>query len=282
MGHAFQPLSVRLGRRDPLPLTEDVPERIWSYLDKWLRAADRQHVIGWQRYIMGTEFASDDLPFGMNDFQIVQRRAQLRGSDEYLDVVDFVLQQLPAPFGSLPEVVTMLENEILAPSNVNWTVSNDWPYRLIERVRPETLRMANSTIENLEDHPSRLLREAWTAAYQREPDPKTAWERSRSAIESLLVPIVCPNNPRATISTCRRDLLAAPSKWTCSFPLFNMETPDQAVTKLAELLKLFPYEPGHHGDDPRTATLDEARTQVMFATPLCQLLHDGFLQRVEK
>ncbi|WP_443094858.1 hypothetical protein [Rothia koreensis] len=75
MDLVFQPLSVRRGIREPIPLSEELPKRIWKYLDKWLTLADEQYTIRWQRYIMAAQYDEDSSFQRPDDLENIRIRA---------------------------------------------------------------------------------------------------------------------------------------------------------------------------------------------------------------
>ena len=67
---------------------------------------------------------------------------------------------------------------------------------------------------------------------------------------------------------------AKPEKWVCAIPAGSNK---ESVEKFISLVRMMPYEPGHHGQEPTEISEKEAQVQVTLALTICQILHDGGL-----
>ncbi|MFW0181680.1 hypothetical protein [Rothia sp. P5766] len=164
-------------------------------------------------------------------------------------------------------------NSLCLHYNVNWRFDTA-TQRLVRRVLPETQEHYENLAKSVDQACSEYLHQAFANAYGHNGDPGEAWAASRKAVEFLLHPIVSPNNTRATISSMIRDIRQAPHKWVSAIPANSSE---ESVLKFVELLKMMPYEPGHHGQTPGNPTAEQARTQFNLALTVCQIIKDdGF------
>jgi hypothetical protein len=84
----------------------------------------------------------------------------------------------------------------------------------------------------------RHLTSAWNHAFGRNPDPSRAYAESIKAVEAAAIPVVSPNNSKATLGTVLGDLKAAPQKWqlVLSRPSTTGIAPVEVVTHLVSLL----------------------------------------------
>ena len=78
-----------------------------------------------------------------------------------------------------------------------WRVGPNYD-RLVRRVDP-TATASLVEASSPDSVASAELKEAWTAAYARNPDPSDAWDHSIKAVEAILIPIV-PTKTKATLA----------------------------------------------------------------------------------
>lgn len=169
-------------------------------------------------------------------------------------------------------------NELTIHYNVNWCFDAD-SGRLHRRVLPETQEHYLRLAKSLDQACSEYLQEAFINAYGNQGSPNDAWVASRKAVEFLLHPIVSPKNGRATLTSMIRDIKSAPNKWVS---LISADSAEESVLKFVQLLQMMPYEPGHHGQTPGQATVEEARMQFNLMLTVCQILLDGGFRLREK
>ena len=206
-------------------------------------------------------------------------------SDEksYMDGFDFILHSASVIFKESYSfddfVMQEIRNiqDILRYANVNWKISissEDKRLYLERRVIPAVQERYVKLSESVSNLAGEHLKKSWKNAYMYDGNYKEAWEYARKAVECMLTPIVSPNNRRATISSLIRDLVAKPEKWICAIPANNNK---ESVEKFILLLKMMPYEQGHHGQEPTEISEKEAQMQVTLAISICQILYDGGL-----
>lgn len=86
------------------------------------------------------------------------------------------------------------------------------------------------------------LTSAWNHAFGRNPDPGRAYSEAVKAVEAAAIPVVSPNNAKATLGTVIAQLRATPQKWQVvlarDVPISarSPATPLEVVTNMAALL----------------------------------------------
>jgi hypothetical protein len=124
-------------------------------------------------------------------------------------------------------------------------VASDGRPRGIElRVDP-TVTAAFEEATAQPDAVSEQLAEAWTQAYGRQPDPSDAWDHAIKvstikAVEATLIPIVCQNNAKATLSTVIGKLSSQSHRWKL---LIRGKARDHSVASLVGMLQLIWPDP---------------------------------------
>jgi hypothetical protein len=111
-----------------------------------------------------------------------------------------------------------------------------------------------------------FLRGAWQHVYGMTPDPNTAYREAVRAIEQAFVPVVSPNNTRASLGTVVRDLRNQLAKWE----LLLVDTNDQpgSIKPVVDLLdQLWQGQRSRHGGgaNSRDQTQAEAEAAVHLA-----------------
>ncbi len=121
------------------------------------------------------------------------------------------------------------------------------------------------------DEASNQLKQAWRAAYGRDPDPSDAWDHSIKAVETLLWYLVIPNNSKATLGLIISALQAKPEKWTFRLGRGGVE----AFTSV--LCLIWPNPDRHGSGDSRRPTVEESETVVQTAVAVVGWLRKGAL-----
>lgn len=271
MTERWIPLGVRLGVQEPASLKDGFfdDEGTLYAISQWVRAALEYGV----RPPLAPLIGSCKIPVYRDyhgstseDVARVKRYAS-SGEIPLLNTVEYLAAKTRDYQGGL-----VLElNSICLHYNVNWQFDSD-SRKLVHRVLPATQEHYLSLAKNVDQVCSEYLQQAFMNAYGHNGDPSEAWVASRKAVEFLLHPIVAPKDNRATISKMRGVIQAAPHKWVSSIPANDSE---ESVLKFVELLKMMPYEPGHHGQTPGNPTVKQARAQFSLALAICQILVDG-------
>jgi hypothetical protein len=274
------PVSIRNGDREEFSLSDTIPKEI------------NEIIISNVSRIEGYIYPKFDLFFARLRIPLTPNPLIPGKSDSYsfykymdsseeacIDALDFILHCVSERYRNslymsqdVLELIFNIEN-ILRYANVNWRINREEnnQFSLIRRVMPEVQKRYDVVAESVPELAGNHLRNSWKNAYMHGGSYKEAWEYARKAVECMLTPIVSPKNPRATISSLIRDMEAKPEKWICTIPANNNK---ESVEKFISLLRMMPYEPGHHGQDPTEISEKEAQLQTTLAITICQILHD--------
>ena len=203
-----------------------------------------------------------------------------KGDEEYLDVVHWTLDVLRAS-----DVVRRysaheeLERHLAAGVSA-WTATETG---LVRRVDP-TAQASFVQATSPGDQSSTELRDAWGAAYGRNPNASDAWDHAIKAAEAVLIPIVVPTQSGAHMGHVIGQLDHQGARWS-TLLRFNQTTtpvnpPTTAVQALVGILRLlYPNPDRHVGPDHRVPTLEEARAVVQLAVTIVQWARDGQIAR---
>lgn len=273
------PLSIRSGDREEFSLSNTIPNATKPIITAGIRNLARYISPKFDLF-----FARLRIPV---DFSrpLAGLFYSYMNSDEksYMDGFDFILHSTSVifedshPFRDLAMQEIRSIQDVLQYANVNWriSISSEGKRLCLERrVMPEVQKRYDVVAESVPELAGNHLRNSWKNAYMHGGSYKEAWEYARKAVECMLTPIVSPNNRRATISSLIRDMKVKPEKWVCAIPASNNK---ESVEKFISLLRMMPYEPGHHGQEPTEISEKEAQLQATLAITICQILHDGGL-----
>ena len=101
------------------------------------------------------------------------------------------------------------------------------------------------------------LREAWSRAFARVPDPAAACIEVTKAVEVAAKPVATPNDPRATLGKMIAAMNAKPTKWTT-----DSEANADVVSVIA-LMELVWTGCPRHGDNAQPATVTPQCAQML-------------------
>lgn len=182
-------------------------------------------------------------------------------------------------------------NRTLEESGSLWTVVADGhgAYRLERRVSPETqsaMQQAQEPSGNASDH----LRDAWAAAYGRNPNASEAYRHAVKAVEALAVQLAEPNNANATLGSAigalRGDRAPFASILANSARRIGSPTAIELTgcdTMLAQMDLLWHNQTDRHspGDTHQVVpiTQEQAEWAVHTAIYLVEVLRRGWLHR---
>lgn len=277
------PVSIRNGDREEFSLSDTIPKEI------------NEIIISNVSRIEGYIYPKFDLFFARLRIPLTPNPLIPGKSDSYsfykymdsseeacIDALDFILHCVSERYREhlyIPEDVIRpihdIEN-ILRYANVNWRIilEENNQLSLIRRVMPDVQERYSSLANSVSELAGEHLKKSWKNAYMHGGNHEEAWVSARKAVECMLTPIVAPKNKRATISMLIRDMEVKPEKWVCTIPADSNE---ESVGKFISLVKMMPYEPGHHGQEPTEISEKEAQLQTTLAITICQILHDGGL-----
>lgn len=269
-----QPLSVRRGLRPaPAGPVQGVTPGMGPILAHWLEgefgyrsnSGMREQLMLRVCMICNLQVTrTHDRPAMMREILLAASRSQ----DLFLDIIDAVLQVQ----GKLADASGL--SAILREAGSAWTVSPDGR-RLQEVVDPVTASVAAEAMSP-NDAASAQLQEAWTAAYGRNPNASDAWDHAIKAIEAVLIPIVLPNDTKATLGSVLGDIGANPAKRTVT--LTSSSSKLNALETIEELLRLVWPNPDRHeggAGASRVPDLEEARTVLAISIMLVQMARAG-------
>jgi len=194
---AWQPLSVRVGTREPDGPYEGVPAHLRGVLRSWLNyvfsgIADSGDMLMLENVIMRVRApVTDDRDWRELSENLLD--ACSRDEQLYLDVLDACLHFMPNWNASSADSLRVH----LAQGGSVWTVSPD--NKSLQRAVEPQVQAAFELATSPADAASDELAEAWGKAYGRSPDPSDAWDHSIKAVEASLRSIVCPNDTNATL-----------------------------------------------------------------------------------
>jgi hypothetical protein len=183
-----------------------------------------------------------------------------------LDLVDFV-----AYFGNLTDSQASLLEQYLAEAGSEYRVGQTdgkGKWHLEKRVMPSVQTRADAIA--LHDRPGRHLGKAWSKLYQRSPEPSIAYLEAVRGVEAAAIPVVLPNDDKATLGRVIGHLKAA-------------STARQDITLIAMLGDLWHSQWDRHGipDDaaPMECSLKEAERAVHLALTLVQFFRADLVRQ---
>jgi hypothetical protein len=272
---SWQPLSVRQGQRPASALADGIPEYLHAPLQYWLEGVcGYRSAQGMQEQLM--------LQIALRA-QIRLQRAISNPVGTMHNLIGAALQDPEGGLNVLDAVLSLTLGhavalkQILTDGGSAWTVANDG--KSLERRVDTATAKSYAAATAPADAASSELGEAWRQAYGRQPNPSDAWDHSIKAVETVLVPIVTPNNPKATLGNVLGEVKASPSKLK-----FVLQTsPGQTITNVQTveaMLRLMWPNPDRHGGASgtgRTPTLSEAQAVLQIAITIVNWVRAGVL-----
>ena len=280
---SWQPLSVRTGRQQDVGPYEGVPEHLWESLSDWVIAVfneedDPNPFIPDSRRYAGRRLAAAirvriRRPHGeeLTVRHVIRSLVAWIEAEALLDAVDAVLHFDEA---TTDEVGAL--DELLSLAGSAWEVDPLGRRKLVRRVDP-TATAAFAESASPDDIASAELREAWAAAYARNPDASDAWDHSIKAVEAMLIPIVTPNKAKATLCDVVGSLNGQGHLWKLEL---HGQDGSQSVAPLVSMLRLIWPNPDRHGNQgSRQPSLVEAQAVVHQAVMIVQWVRSGVLSK---
>ncbi|MGH8512435.1 MAG: hypothetical protein ACREV8_00495 [Gammaproteobacteria bacterium] len=181
--------------------------------------------------------------------------AAIEPDDErYLDCVDAVLNVTRGQ--DAPRL-----REILRSGGSAWTVSKDGTQ--LERRVSESAGQMFEHASMPADSAATELREAWSQAFGRHPNPSDAWDHAIKAVEDVLIPIVTPKMSKANLGSVAGELAAHPEKWDFDLPANGSRGNGETLEGLVR--HIWPNPDRHGGAAKRQPTPAEAEAAVQVA-----------------
>ena len=192
----------------------------------------------------------------------------LEHPDELVNLVDILLR-----FATRSDQEVSDVDDVLNDGGSAWMVARDRG-GLVERVDEAELAQARMAM-SAGDRTSEQLSSAWDAAWRIKPSAKEAYSGAIEALESMLEPIVTPDDPKPTLGKMIVALGDKSEKWDTRFR--GVETVEALTAMLNEV---WVTQARHGAGLPNT--LDEARDAVSIAVTVVALCRRGFLERFEE
>jgi hypothetical protein len=263
----WRPLSIRDGARPDDGPFEGVPHHLFAPLRDWVN-----RICGGTPLSLGDVHNGPRLAAAIRVVVVPAHRDRLTVRDvtaSMIDTPDLMLDAVDAvfhlgrDFGA--EDYQSL-NEILELGGSIWRADSG-QCCLIRRADP-TAAKAFGDASLPSDVASAELRNAWIAAYGRNPDPSDAWDHSIKAVEAVLIPIVTPAKTKATLGDVVGSLSSQGSPWQL---VLHGHDGSMSVEPLVSMLRLiWPNPDRHGGSTSRRPSLDEAQAVVNLAVTLVQ------------
>ncbi len=157
-------------------------------------------------------------------------------------VIDYALGEMMLGYdaqGIEPAVREL--NRALQQAGANYVVVQPDPgwgrYRLERRTIPAAATAVRAQTAQSGDA-SEHLDKAWIAAFGREPNQSTAYSEAVKAVEAAAIPVVLPNDPRATLGKVLAELRANPQKYTVVFSRGASPTKSTTLSPLEVVITL--------------------------------------------
>lgn len=276
MADRWVPRSQRLGRRDYDGPFQGVPTHLRGPLFDWLEAAFKDSRGEWHGGLMRDMALVLNVPIGSGnpDWRVFETIKAVSSKDQEL-FLDFVEGALAAHGVHSVEAKDLQTILTLAGSVLK--IDSDQAI-LIDVTSPEAEATYAEAV-SVEDEIAAEMREAWANAYGRNPDPSDAWDHAIKVIEHVLVPVVQPNNSKATLGNVLGVLggQQTSAQWEMVLP-GNDQSHD--VGHFVSMLRLvWPNHDRHGGGSTRSASLDEARAVVGIAALVAQWHRQNWVVR---
>ena len=233
-------LTPREGRPALSGSFEGVPEHLRTPISYWLRSEFTQpggHYFN-ERF-MTKVVAAARLSLSMRDCATPKDlyawliEPHFVTDDQLLDVLHVTLQLNQSyRTGDLDQVLEL--------GGSVWRATERGLVRRVDPVAQEAYEQSTKA----EDTASAELTEAWSRAHGRNPDPSDAGDHAIKAVETVLIPIVVPNNSKATLSNPIGELRSQSDRWQLAV---RGRTRDHSVAPLVEMLSVIWPDPNRHG-----------------------------------
>lgn len=256
--------------KDFLAIKQGIPQTARRPIARWLVKSDFGSSLVSTRWISQFE-----LEYGrpiLSNYREKARADDLWRAFEETDehdlvaILDYQLYKLYYRSKTFPLEASTLE-AMLFKSGAGWHVVERAGYVRLERRLSEGVALGVDKIVSASQQSSKLLQDAWNAAYGTAPDSTKSYSSSVKAVEAAAIPVISPNNDRATLGTCIRDIASKPDKWSFTLTGENQHP----VEQVRQMMKLLwgSQDDRHAGNKPyEPVSLQQARTAVMLATTL--------------
>ena len=273
-GGDWRPLSRRRGVRDEDGPHEGVPAHMAVALETWCRTILNEMGRGGAGVGPYVEIIALRLRIVLEqDYPVdALMRVVHHDDDLFLDVVDMLLHSIGGRPGHSPEVAKL--KRLLGLSGSLWTVSTSGK-ELVVRVS-EAEEQAYAAAVAPGDAASEELATAWSKLYGRAPDPSDAWDHAIKEVETVLSPIIAPEQAKPTLGSLLKRLGDRADTFDLRLPTSSTESSN--VEALVQMLRLVWPNPDRHGSGTkRTPTPEEAVDVVHLAVTIVGWVRRGAL-----
>ena len=288
-------LSVRRGYQPEFSQVTGVPDFLWPYLRTWIgEAVENNENSSKIMLLLSLDLHMDignNIPlyglysensYGLCMEPVSQFLDNLYSNENFeckktelliLDVIDWLLRNDCGSKDALEMILSRAGHELRVSPEGD---------RLVERIDSVNWNSYGEVVRPA-DKASRLMQDAWALAFGRDPNPLEAWSDAIKSIETLLKPIVSPDDSKATIGKMIAALRDKPEKWVCSLPDRKYGTKDNKITKrgieiLIDTLNVIGYQPNRHGNETTDAVDDITIRSILFlSVTVLGWLRDGVL-----
>jgi hypothetical protein len=305
MTEPWRPLGARLGTEavDRAVLHDGVPVHLQPSLRAWLLArissgADERRIRRVQR-ILRLDLSISDDPSGMYDLSDALMLVVDNSQDAFLAVVDTLLHFLDEECdvarerykkshdqGAQAKAIAAIQQakdlEFMfteAGSAYAVDIRFDAAWQIVRRVDPTARAQAEQVMAS-DSSAAGPLREAWTAAFRRDPDFDEAYRQAVLAVEAVVCPVAIPNDPAPTLGKAISHINDTKPKWSVA----GLDTSriSSSETLLAMLRTVWHNHDRHVGQDgqpPDPVPQAEAEAVVSLAITLVQWFDRGLVSR---
>jgi hypothetical protein len=292
----FHNLTDRLaGRPADKTLYEGVPDWLEEPLQSWVWGVTNRNREVATGVLLELRWKAETFP----DYRAARTLSSKKG-DELLLAVDAVLQLHPvwdmidenghllgeynfsgAGEAAFEEIVSL--QTLLRRGGSYLQVSVEAQH-LVRRVDEGAQRAYDKALEDAPARAAEHLREAWDAAYRREPDPTASYNASVKAVEAMLNPLVVPKAAKPTVGMALSTLKdqGRAGKWRLA--IGNPEEQSANIDRFVAMADLFlANQDSRHGGGPRERDQEqkEAEAILHLAVLIVQWVNSEVLKRLE-
>lgn len=276
----FQALSQRMAG-SPLDRTlyDGVPDWLAMPLRDWLLEVLTDELA--RRVALHLRIAADH-----SDYQLVLL-SSVKAPERLLDIVDATLQLHPAWPGiqygdyAFDRLLQDLDDTLLDGGSL-YRIDRD-SQCLVRRIDATVQAAAEATIKSAPEAAADHLRQAWVAAYGRNPDPDKVFNEAIRGVEEVACPLVEKKRAAsgtATLGTVLGELGNSKHLW--ELVLRDKDGNHRDITALTVMMEtLWQAQTSRHGGGPKSGRQDpaEAEAGLHLAVLIVQWLTSGVLRR---
>lgn len=175
-----------------------VPRHLFRPLWSWVEDCFRDSTALMRNVLIYLRIESTDPTRGQSAFREAIRDVAAKCDDSptmLLDLAQAILRHREPGNATRGEL-----DALLASANSMYCVSRNL-HDLESRVDPAVRDQVQAVVDNAPANASEHLRKAWAEAYGRGGDPGEAVRHAVKAVEAVAIPVVEPNNGKATLGT---------------------------------------------------------------------------------